>query len=252
MVEDKLSGVTMAFSRFLLYSSLITAFIFMMSGYGYQWRLWELGVAFLFLRYSAYAAIALAVVSLVSLWFLRKSKSQVIFYAIISLILSGIVGGSAFYWQQRAQSVPPIHDITTDLVDPPEFVAMVRLRTDAPNPPEYAGEETRQAQIEAYPEVKPLMLEADLQDVMDFAVMMILQRNWDLVAINRNQKRIEATEKLAWFGFKDDVVLRFTEMENGGTRVDMRSKSRIGRSDVGVNAKRINRFLTDLEQSLGN
>jgi uncharacterized protein (DUF1499 family) len=221
-----------------------------MSGYGYQWRLWELGVGFLFLRYSAYAAIALAATSLVSLWFLRKSKSQAIVFAIISLILTGIVGGSAFYWQQRAQSVPPIHDITTDLENPPAFEAMVRLRQDAPNPPEYAGEETRQAQIEAYPDVEPLVLSSDLQAVMDVATDLILQREWDIVAINRKEGRIEATEKLAWFGFKDDVILRFSELENGDTRVDMRSKSRIGRSDVGVNAKRIKRFLTDLEQSV--
>lgn len=240
----------MAFSRFLLYSSLITAFVFLMSGYGYQWRLWELGVGFLFLRYSAYAAIALAATSLVSLWFLRKSKSQAIVYAIISLILTGIVGGSAYYWQQRAQTVPPIHDITTDLENPPAFDAMVRLRQEAPNPPEYAGEETRQAQAEAYPDVEPLVLGSDLQAVMDVATDLILQRDWNIVAINRKEGRIEATEKLAWFGFKDDVVLRFSELENGDTRVDMRSKSRIGRSDVGVNAKRIKRFLTDLEQSV--
>lgn len=242
----------MAFSRILLYSSLATAFIFLMSGYGYQWRLWELGVGFLFLRYSAYAAIALAATSLVSLWFLRKSKSQAILYAIISLILTGIVGGSAFYWQQRAQSVPPIHDITTDLENPPAFDAMVRLRQDAPNPPEYAGEETRQAQMESYPDVEPLVINSDMQVVMDVAVNLILQRDWDLVAINRKEGRIEATEKLAWFGFKDDVVLRFTSEGENETRVDMRSKSRIGRSDVGVNAKRIKRFLTDLEQSVGD
>jgi len=242
----------MAFSRFLLYSSFITAFIFLMSGYGYQWNLWELGVGFLFLRYSAYAAIALAVISLGSLWFLRKSKSQAIVYAIISLILTGIVGGSAFYWQQRAQSVPPIHDITTDLENPPAFDAMVRLREDAPNPPEYAGEETRNAQMEAYPDVQPLTLNADMQVVMDAAVDLILQREWDLVAINRKEGRIEATEELAWFGFKDDVVLRFTREGENETRVDMRSKSRIGRSDVGVNAKRITRFFADLEQSLEN
>lgn len=240
----------MAFSRILLYSSLITAFLFLISGYGYQWRLWELGVGFLFLRYSAYAAVALAIVSLGSLWFLRKSKSQAIVYAIISLILTGIVGGSAYYWQQRAQSVPPIHDITTDLENPPAFEAMVRLRQDAPNPPEYAGEESRQAQEEAYPDVRPLILDSDVQSVMDVATDLILQREWDMVAINRKDGRIEATEKLGWFGFKDDVVLRFSELENGDTRVDMRSKSRIGRSDLGVNAKRIERFLTDLERRI--
>lgn len=242
----------MAFSRFLLYSSFLAAFIFLMSGYGYQWNLWELGVGFLFLRYSAYAALALAAVSLGSLWFLRKSKSQAIVYAIISLVLSGIVGGSAFYWQQRAQSVPPIHDITTDLENPPAFDAMVRLRENAPNPPEYAGEETRNAQIEAYPDLEPLFLNIDMQVAMDGAVELILQRDWDVVAINRKEGRIEATEKLAWFGFKDDVVLRFTREGDNETRIDMRSKSRIGRSDVGVNAKRIKQFLSDLKQSMDN
>jgi uncharacterized protein (DUF1499 family) len=221
-----------------------------MSGYGYQWGLWDLGLGFLFLRYSAFAAITLAAASLISLWFLRKSKNQAIVYAIISLILMGIVGGSAFYWQQRAQSVPPIHDITTDLENPPAFDAVVRLRQDAPNPPEYAGEETKEAQIEAYPDIEPLVLNADMQIVMDIAVDLIIQRDWELIAINRKDGRIEATEKLAWFGFKDDVVLRFSELDDDRIQVDMRSKSRIGRSDVGVNAKRIKRFLTDLGQSL--
>ena len=84
---------------------------------------------------------------------------------------------------------------------------------------------------------------------MDAAVMLITDREWKLVAINRDQGRIEATETLAWFGFKDDVILRFTEMTDG-TRVDMRSKSRIGRGDVGVNAQRIEDFLDDLEENL--
>lgn len=242
----------MAYSRILLYLSLAAALVFLLSGYGYQWNIWSLGLAFTLLRYSAYAAMGLAVVSLLSVWFLRKKKARAVGYAVISLLLTGVIAGTAYYWQSRAQSVPPIHDITTDLDNPPEFVAMVRLRADAPNPPEYAGEETRDAQVEAYPEVQPVYFDADLQDVMDNAVMLILQRNWNLVAINRNQGRIEATEKLAWFGFKDDVVLRFTKTEEGKTRVDMRSKSRIGRGDVGVNAKRITRFLNELSLSIEN
>ena len=69
------------------------------------------------------------------------------------------------------------------------------------------------------------------------------------MSINRQDGRVEATEKLAWFGFKDDVVFRVSETSEG-TRVDMRSKSRIGRSDVGVNADRIRQFLTDLESRI--
>jgi uncharacterized protein (DUF1499 family) len=239
----------MIFARVLLYLSLATAGVFILSGYGYQWNIWELGTGFMLLRYSAYTAIGLTVVSGISYWFLKDSVFRAKGYVVIVFLLMGSATAVALYWQNEARSVPPIHDITTDLQNPPEFVAMVRLREDAPNPPEYAGEETAEAQREAYPDIQPLITSRDLQEVMDEAIFLIVNRGWELAAINRNDGRIEATEKLAWFGFKDDVVLRFTETEEG-TRVDMRSKSRIGRSDVGVNAKRIEKFLKDLERSI--
>ncbi len=236
----------MVFARILLYIAVATAAVFLMSGYGYQWGLWELGTGFKLLRYSAYTAIALTAISLISFWFIRESVFRAKAYVVLVFLLMGAVTATALYWQHQARSVPPIHDITTDMENPPEFVAMARLRADAPNPPEYEGEETARQQREAYPHIQPLLIEADLQDVMDAAVVVVAGHGWELVAINRNEGRIEATEKLAWFGFKDDVVIRFTE-QNGATRVDMRSKSRIGRSDIGVNAKRIERFMKDLE-----
>lgn len=239
----------MLYSRILFYLSLLAVIVFILSGYGYSWGIWSLGMAFTLLTYSAYAAIGLSVIGLISIWFLRKRKAKAIGFAILAVLLTGCVAVTALYWQQRAQSVPPIHDITTDLENPPEFSAIVRLRVDAPNPPEYAGPETAEAQREAYPEIQPIVLPENLQDVMDAAVILITDREWKLVAINRNQGRIEATETLAWFGFKDDVVLRFTETMEG-TEVNMRSKSRIGRGDVGVNAQRIEEFLEDLEDSL--
>lgn len=240
----------MTYSRILLYLSLIVAFVFGVSGYGYNWNIWSLGTAFALLTYSAYAAIGLTVINLISLWFLRKSRARAVVFTVIATALTAVVSGSAFYWQQKAQSVPPIHDITTDLNNPPEFSAMVRLRADAPNPPEYAGDETSEMQREAYPGIQPLVLNQDMQQVMDVAADLIDEREWNLVALNRIEGRIEATHTLPWFGFKDDIVLRFTQTDTGGTRVDMRSKSRIGRSDIGVNAERIEEFLEDLEENL--
>jgi uncharacterized protein (DUF1499 family) len=239
----------MVASRFLLYGSLTIFFTFLMSGYGYQWDIWSLGFAFTVLRYSAYAAFGFTVLNIIALWFLRKSKAKDIAFVVIALLLTGIVSVTALYWQHQAGSAPPIHDITTDFVNPPEFVAILRLREDAPNPPEYEGGDVRRMQEEAYPEIQPLVLEEELQVVMDRAVMLIIRKKWDLVAINRNDGRIEATEKLPWFGFKDDVILRFTETDEG-TRVDMRSKSRIGRGDIGVNADRIDNFLRDLSRAI--
>lgn len=236
-------------SRILLYVSVAVCFTFLISGYGYQWDIWSLGFAFSVLRYSAYAAIGITLVNLIALWFLRKSETKAIAMVVIAFLATAIVSMSALYWQYKANSVPPIHDITTDFVNPPEFVSILRLREDAPNPPEYEGGDVRISQEESYPEIQPLFLDEDLQEVMDRAVMIIIRNKWNLVAINRNDGRIEATEKLPWFGFKDDVVLRFTAVD-GGTRVDMRSKSRIGRSDIGVNADRIDSFLKDLSRAI--
>lgn len=236
-------------ARILFYFTLIAAVVFALSGYGYQWGIWGLGTGFTLLRYSVYAAIGLLAIQTVFLFLMRETGIKIKSMILVGFLLSLSVTSAGLYWQFKAQSVPPIHDITTDLESPPEFVAMVRLRQDAPNPPEYAGEESAAAQREAYPHIQPLMLNAPKEEVIDEIVNLIAGRGWDMVAINRQEGRVEATEKLAWFGFKDDVVLRISE-SNGGTRVDMRSKSRIGRSDIGVNTDRIDSFLSDLRNRI--
>ena len=236
-------------AKSLFYLSLLATLTFILSGYGYQWEIWTLGMGFSLLRYSAYAAIGLLVTQLLALFFMKESGAKAVSMLVVGVMLTLLISGTALYWQQKAQGVPPIHDITTDMENPPEFVAMVRLREDAQNPPEYSGEEAAEAQREAYPNVQPLMTAAPKQEVIDEIVTLIVSRNWDLVSINRQEGRVEATEKLAWFGFKDDVVFRITETDDG-SRVDMRSKSRIGRSDIGVNADRIESFLRDLENRL--
>ena len=236
-------------AKTLFYLSLLATLTFILSGYGYQWELWTIGMGFSLLRYSAYAAIGLLVAQLLALFFMKESGVKAVSMLVVGVMFTLLISGTALYWQQKAQGVPPIHDITTDMENPPEFVAMVRLREDAQNPPEYSGEEAAEAQREAYPNVQPLMTAAPKQEVIDEIVTLIVSRNWDLVSINRQEGRVEATEKLAWFGFKDDVVLRITETDDG-SRVDMRSKSRIGRSDIGVNADRIESFLRDLENRL--
>lgn len=233
-------------AKSFFYLSLICALVFVMSGYGYQWGIWDLGTGFTLLRYGAYAAIGLAVVQTTFFFFMNDSGISVKAMILTGFMITLLISATAIYWQYRAQSVPPIHDITTDIQRPPAFVAIDRLREDAPNPAEYAGEETAEQQRQAYPNIQPLVVSAPVQEVIDEIVSLISNREWKIVSINRKEGRVEATEKLAWFGFKDDVVFRVTST-NGETRVDMRSKSRIGRSDVGVNAERISDFLTDLE-----
>ena len=72
---------------------------------------------------------------------------------------------------------------------------------------------------------------------------------WTIVASDKSAGRIEASQRSRWMGFIDDIVVRVAST-NSGSRIDLRSSSRYGRSDFGVNAERIPDYLTELRQPL--
>lgn len=143
--------------------------------------------------------------------------------------------------------VPAIHNITTDLQDPPVFVDSYALRTDKHNSLDVPSSDVREQQQAYYSELAPLVLDLPVDQVYARAIAQCEQFGWSVTAADAAQGRIEAVEQTLVFGFKDDVVIRITA-QGQGSRVDMRSVSRIGRSDLGANAKRIKRFLTALKQ----
>jgi len=138
-----------------------------------------------------------------------------------------------------------LHDISTDLDDPPAFEAVLPLRKGARNPPHHGGEKVAAEQRQAYPWLKPLFLEAAPAEVTAAAERMMRQMGWQVVAVDAGRGRLEAVATTRWLRFRDDVVVRI-RAEGGKTRVDMRSKSRLGKSDLGANARRIRAFLRAL------
>ncbi len=148
-------------------------------------------------------------------------------------------------WLLKAQSVPAIHDIATDTANPPAFNALRSLRGDAHNPPEYPGERAARLQAEFYPEIQPVVLRLPPAEVFARVERRAREAGWRIVAAETAEGRIEATAVTRWFGFKDDIVIRIAAT-TGGTRLDMRSKSRVGVSDLGANAERIRAFLAGL------
>jgi uncharacterized protein (DUF1499 family) len=230
-------------------AGVLALLLLLVAGPLYRADTLALGDAFMLLRWAAYVGIAAMVLVIIAMFVLRPPTVG----ARAVLVISFLAGFIAFYLPysqlQTAQSVPRIHDITTDTSNPPEFVAIAPLRADAPNPVEYAGEEAATQQLEAYPDVQTLRFERPPQQVFETALQLVEDRGWELVDADANDGRIEATATTQWFGFKDDVVIRIGT-DGATTLLDMRSKSRLGASDVGANAQRIREFRDDLQAEL--
>ena len=146
------------------------------------------------------------------------------------------------YGIMSARRVPPIHDITTDLGDPPRFQAAVIARGDNANPvPEAIDPAVAAQHRHAYADLKPLILAVPPKQAFDRAARVARRLRWNVLDADAEDMRIEATATTTWFGFRDDVVIRVRPHENG-SRIDIRSTSRVGKSDAGQNANRIRRF----------
>ena len=185
-----------------------------------------------------------ALVGTILLWIKRAA-----FPGLVALLI-GLAGlgmfGSLAGMRQVAGDVPPIHDLTTDTLDPPAFVATAGARGEGENPAAYDEAQT-EAQL-AYYTLAPLLIERPYADVFPLAVKAVEADGMRVVAADPARGHIEAVATTRWFGFRDDFVLRLRDAHGLATVVDARSKSRIGRSDLGANAARIERVLADLQE----
>lgn len=210
---------------------------------GTRFGLWEFRTGFSILRGSAYAGIAAGAVCLVlTLLGLSRGTRPAVPIAVLGLAFGLVAVLVPVYWSRKVAAVPRIHDISTDTEDPPMFSAVLPLRKAAMNPPEYPGPEVAGQQKAAYPDLAPKRLALPPAEAFARALAAAKALRWQIVAADEGQGRLEAVDTTFWFGFKDDVVVR-VRPEPGGSRVDVRSKSRVGRSDLGKNAARIREFL---------
>jgi uncharacterized protein (DUF1499 family) len=149
--------------------------------------------------------------------------------------------------RRTGESVPRIHDITTDTERPPEFAALRAVRERSPNGAAYGGPEVAAQQKQGYPDIVPAFLPVPPDRALARAEAAARALGWETVAVAPAEGRLEATASTRWFGFKDDIVVRVTPAP-GGSRVDIRSVSRVGKSDLSANARRIRAFLAALRR----
>lgn len=171
--------------------------------------------------------------------------------AAIALVLGVVAFAPPLMLMRKAKSVPPIHDISTDTANPPPFQALLPQRKTAPNGADYPGIETANQQHAAYPDIHPMQFNNPPGNTFRATLAVAEDMGWQIAAQDAAKGHIEATATTAWFGFKDDIVIR-TQADANGTRVDIRSDSRVGKSDVGANAARIRAFREKLRSTLGH
>ena len=161
------------------------------------------------------------------------------------IVIAAVIVLALGLFLYKAASVPRIHEISTDTENPPPFVALLAARQDSWNGAVYGGPAVAAAQRKGYPDIIPLLLPDPPERVFPRVEAVAREMAWHIAATVPAEGRLEATATTPVLRFKDDVVVRVSPALNG-SRVDIRSVSRIGHGDMGANAKRVRAFLAAL------
>ena len=234
----------MTAARFAWVFALLAAATLVVAGFGARFGVWDYRLGLQLVRWSEYTGLATIALALIGLVIPRWRRGGVPLL-VATLVIGACVAWFPWQWVQSARSVPSINDITTDTENPPAFVALVAARAGLSVPTAYPGSATAEQQKRGYPDIKPLPLSMPPADAFARALDAAKGMGWDIAATDAATGRIEATATTPWFGFRDDVVIRITPAPPG-SRVDVRSVSRVGRGDFGTNAKRIRTYLEKL------
>jgi uncharacterized protein (DUF1499 family) len=245
---------------FALLTGVGIGLIALMASLGVWLNLWDFRRGFELLRtandygdkIAIGCAIAAVAIFLISNRFRIRNGNLLGVLALIGMISATL----AYYIPESYRpgegvNIPPIHDITTDTDNPPQFVDVLALRGPGTNTviygtsPNMTPERLASLQRAAYPDIQPVVINAPRDEVFDRALATVNRLGWELVAQSPAEGRIEATDTTFWFRFKDDVVIIVSESPEG-TVVNARSVSRVGVSDVGKNAERLRKFFAEL------
>ena len=235
-------------ARLIAVAVAAAAFLMLLaSGPGTRIGLWPWQTGLALLKWAAYTGFASGAAGLVLLVLHAMPRWRALGNGVPLLVLALSIGafGPPLYFLAEAKRVPPIHDITTNVERPPQFVALLPERHKSPNGAAYGGADVAAQQKKAYADIVPKVVAGQPADAFARSVEVARAMGWRIVEADGIEGRIEATATTTWFGFQDDIVIRIVPSPQGSL-VDVRSASRVGRSDIGANAKRIREFLARL------
>lgn len=233
---------------------------------------WRLGLGTLIVQWGPRLLIGVLVLAFVIfVATLVKAPRRGWRSALIAALVPVLGLGYLAWVRDRSADIPPIHDVSTNPADPPAFSSdLLAARADLAdaNPvgslsvplstlEKYQGERFAEMgkrtlgeiAAEAYPAVRPLVTEAAPDAAFAAALAEARSRGWAIVTEDATARTLNATATTFWFGFKDDVAVR-VRADGSGSVIDVRSTSRVGLSDLGANAARIEAYLVGVEKRL--
>lgn len=241
-----------AISLAALTTALIAGILLLAAPLGAAAGVWDFGFGFQLMRWSVYVGGLALVLSIGSgAWAMARPTRGSRTISVVALALALVTTGIPLSEYRTARRVPPINDITTDLESPPDFRDAGQGAENGAAGAAYPGKDFADAQREAYPDIQTLRFQQPPAEVFRTALAIArAMPGLQIVTADSTGGRIEATATTRWFRFKDDVVIRLAP-DASGTKLDLRSRSRVGRSDVGANAARIRAFSLRLRERLG-
>ncbi len=219
---------------------------------------WDFRAAFKVLEYALYAAAAGIVVALAAIFFARRVRPRLVLLNLLAILVAGAFVGFLGNQIRIARTVPRIHDVATNLEDYPRFYRLTVRADNLENVPDMGRsdwaalpprERWQAVHREYYGDIAPIRVPWDVEETLTRARRLAEERGWDIVTFDPRSGILEAVDTSFFFRFKDNVVIRARPVgDSGGSIVDMRSISRVGVSDVGVNARRVRGFLAGLRR----
>jgi uncharacterized protein (DUF1499 family) len=226
---------TVRHKRITLALAALGVLLLAVSGPGVRAGLWSFRVGFGMFAGALLVGFAAAGAAIIALA-LPHLRAHSVPAFVAALVLGAATAAVPLEYIHLVMTLPYINDITTDSERPPPF-----------SPPKTYESYFGELQRRGYPELHPLELARPPQQAFARAVEIARDEGWEITALDEAAGRIQAVATTRWFGFHDDVAIRI-EAAGAGSRIDLRSKSRSGRSDFGTNARRIREFLARMDK----
>ena len=283
-IDTPKAGWRMKVAIFALCASIFTVLWFAVAALGTKWGWWpwQVGLGQMTIGTGPKIAMGALGVSVIAqvIAVIKAPRKQAFILALAATLIAAFAMFRLAGLGAQAGALPPLHDIQTDWENPIQFSeTIMAARTaqgetnpvlDAPTVPDYAEERwpgtagrlVSEVQEEAeskaagkatvYPTLESLYFDGTPTEIATMAERIMSKKGWDIVSaapetVGENADiLIEATATSGWFGFKDDIAIR-VRPDNSVTRVDIRSTSRVGLSDLGANSTRIYGLMVELE-----